>query len=95
MSWGWGDAYIPTALDFEGGELMQRLLSDLARGRGVMPDSWGWAPVTPGGPLQTMVLAQETGWPGGGSRAVEGFKASQCAVLEAHLAPAQNYYWCD
>ena len=95
MTWQWGPSYLPLASDFEGGALMQRLLADFAQGRGVMPASWGWEPATPGRPLQTMVLARETGWPGGGSRAIQGFKASQCAVLQAHLAPAQSYWWCD
>ncbi len=95
LGWGWGSSYAPTASDFAGASLMQRLLSDFAGGRGVMPPAWGWSPVTPGEPLETMVLAQQGGWPGGGVRALPAFKERQCAVLEAHLQPAQNYWWCD
>ena len=95
MGWSWGSSYAPTPSDFQGGAIMQQLLADFAVNRGVMPASWGWAPVSPGAPLATYVVAQESGWPGGGSKAIVGWKQRQCQVLAAHLQPMQQWWWCD
>ena len=95
LGWGWPASYNALPSDLAEAAALQRLVGDFARGRGALPATWGWAPVTPGQPLQTLVFAQEGGWPGGGVRAVEGFKAAQCAALAAHLSPAQSWWWCD
>ena len=95
LGWGWPSSFTPAPSDFAGASLLQQLLSDFAASKGVLPAAWGWSPVLPGHPLQTLVLAQEGGWPGGGVRALQRVKERQCAVLAAHLRPAQNYWWCD
>ena len=95
MGWGWGSSFSPGPSDFEASALLQQLIADFAANRGVMPASYGWAPVTPGQPVATLVFAQDSGWPGGGVRAYDSWKARQCAVLEAHMQPLQNWWWCD
>ena len=83
-SWGWSSAFVPTPSDFAVSDLLLSLFGDFAATRGQLPASWGWQPVTPGTPISTFVVAQDGGFPGGGSRAVEGWKAQQCAVLQAN-----------
>ena len=92
--WGWSAGVVPQPSDFAEAELMQRLIADFAAGAGVLPAAWGWPPVAPGAALRTFVAAQEAGWPGGGSRAVEGWKERQCGALAA-LGFGQTYWWCD
>ena len=75
--------------------LLQSMVHDFAYGAGVLPQGvWNWPPVTPGQPLSTFVVAQQGGFPGGGSRAVVGWKEDQCNVLEG-LGFGQTYWWCD
>ena len=89
----------PTADDLAEAALMQRFLGDLATSRGgALPAAWAWPPVAgpdapADGALYTMVFALPGGFPGGGTRAVEDFKAAQCAAL-GELA-AQEYWWVD
>ena len=96
LGWGWGAP--PTAADLAEARLMHRFLGDLAAHRGVLPDSWAWPPAAGAGApadgdLYTMVFALTDGFPGGGSRAVRGFKASQCAALGA--LNTSEYWWVD
>lgn len=94
LGWGWGATFAPQPSDWAAAALLQKLVGDFAAGRGVLPDSWAWPPVAPGEPLSTFVMAQEGGWPGGGPRAVQGWKQRQCGVLEA-AGFSQTYWWCD
>jgi hypothetical protein len=102
MGWAWGSEYTPLPSDFAAADVLQRLVGDYARGGGVLPPSWGWEPVGGGRPIQTLVVAQQDGWPGGGTRVQEAFKERQCAVLKAHFTQAsassldlQQWWWCD
>lgn len=95
MGWGW--SFPPTEMDFAEAALLQSMVHDFAYGAGVLPQggAWrNWPPVTPGQPLSTFVVAQQGGFPGGGSRAVVGWKEDQCDVLEG-LGFGQTYWWCD
>jgi len=94
LGWGWSSSFSPAPSDWAAAALLQRLVGDFAGGRGVLPGAWGWPPVAPGEPPATFVMAQEAGWPGGGSRAVVGFKERQCGVLEA-AGFGRTYWWCD
>ena len=94
LGWGWSSGFAPQPSDWAAAALLQQLVGDFAAGRGVLPAAWAWPPVAPGQPLSTFVVAQEGGWPGGGSRAVVGFKERQCGVLEA-VGFSQTYWWCD
>ncbi len=74
--------------------LLQSFVSDFAYGEGVMPSHWNWRPILPGLPVQTLVVAQDGGWPGHGTRAEDDWKRQQCGVLEAH-GMGKTYWWCD
>ena len=97
---GWGWPQLPTQSDLAEAALMQRLLGDLALGRGVMNESWAWPPVAgPGAPADgsvfTMVLALEDGFPGGGVRAEKDFKAAQCGASVLGALAGESFWWCD
>lgn len=93
MTWSWGSDFTPDASDLEASTLLQKLIGDFANNRGVLPASWSWAPASDT-PLQTYVFARDDGWPGGGPRAVVGWKETQCEAL-ANLSITQAYWWCD
>jgi len=84
----------PNATDLEGGARIREILGAFAAGRGVLPDALGWPAVAPGRPVATYVLARNDTFPGGGARAVEDFKAAQCATLAA-VGFDETYWWCD
>jgi carboxylesterase type B len=94
LGWSWSTGVVPTASDLLAAALLQQLVADFAFGSGTMPAAWGWEPVTPGQPLQTLVFAQQSGFPGGGARAEAHWKEAQCAVLEAQ-GMKQGWWWCD
>jgi len=94
MGEGWSSGVVPGAADFDEAALLQALVGDFARGRGAMPPRWGWAPVSPGAPLATLVVARDGGFPGGGTRAVVGWKEAQCETLAA-VGFDEGWWWCD
>jgi len=96
MGWDWGNSYNPLASDFAAAQILQKLVGDFARGKGTMPSEWGWNPVTPGEPLETLVLAQEGGrWPkGNGTQVAKNWKTEQCGALKT-IGFDRNWWWCD
>ena len=92
MGWGW---QAPNATDLAAASLLQGLVADFCYNRGVMPARWAWPAVAPGEPLSTLVVAQEGGYPGGGTRAVQGWKNAQCTALYSVSLATQGYWWCD
>ena len=98
LGWSWSTQ--PNADDLGEAALMHRLLGDFAAaGGGPMPATWSWPPVAgpsaPSGEPYTMVLALDGGFPGGGVRALRGFKAHQCGTKVLGELAGQEYWWCD
>lgn len=92
MGWGWSS---PNASDLAAASLLQGLVADFAANRGVMPPKWAWPAAAPGEPLSTLVVAQQAGFPGGGTSARVGWKQAQCAALDAVGLGSEQYWWCD
>ena len=84
----------PAPSDLAINALLVQLVADFAEGRGVMPASWGWPPVTPES-RPTLVLAQDGGGVlSGGVRVEESWKHEACQVLGG-LGFGKQYWWCD
>ena len=86
-------SFEPDALDLKAAALLHALISDFARGNGVMPPSWQWPPVS-SSDMPTLVVAlpaSEWPWPGGGVRVESGWRSAQCAAIGA--AGLTEQYW--
>ena len=57
--------------------------------------TWNWPPVSADTLLlSTYIFAQTDGFPGGGRRAVQGWKEKECDTLKS-LGFGETYAWCD
>lgn len=78
-------------------EMINRILidlfSDFVQHSGQISSNWNWPPVSADS-VSTFVLAQSSGWPGGGVRSELNWKNATCSSL-SDLEIDQSYWWCD